>query len=387
MNQQEKNRTELFKQLFLIANNWRHVFYIHTPFCLRKCNYCIYGSKLPSSREELAAFFHTHLPRQIQSYRSVLEQVKFDEIYFGGGTPTIADAQTLENLYGQIPNFQDIPLKGTEFSPYTVTDEHLDLFHRRGFAYASMGVQTLDQRVLQKENRFVVNQDKLDYICRYLEEHHIISNVDLIFFLDTGGPADLEITGKDLDIMMSSIRPVSITLYVNYRVPKSLENRKGVIRLLKAKLEKYPEYRVINSILTDSAVEYDMTNSAEYRLMRNRFDFNFYMLQKVPQIHPFGHNMLAVGEYGNIKPRYNFYYVYDFIDKYQWKDSFKRARELDREFEETRRKLGFPYFDFINPPFFSDETGKEHFKEILTQSGYPYYEFPPGYSEIMRSQP
>ena len=143
-------------------------------------------------------------------------------------------------------------------------------------------------------------------------------------------------------------------------------------------LEKYPEYRIINGILTDSAVDYDMNNSAEYRLMREQFDFNFYMLQKVPQIHPFGHNMLTVGEHGNIKPRYNFYYVYDFIDKYLWKDSFKHARKLDREFAGIRKKLKLPHFDFINKPFFSDETGKERFKDILTQSGYPYYDLQPG---------
>ena len=378
MNNQSKNTADIFNQLFLIENNWQNVLYIHSPFCLRKCHYCIYGSRVPSSMEELENFFHKIISEQIERYKPVLENAVFDQVYFGGGTPTITDAGTLESVYRRIPRFRDIPVRATEVSPYTVTDEHLQLFHEYGFSYVSMGVQTLDKRVLEKENRLAVNNEKLNYLCRRLDEYGTISNVDLIFFLDTGEITDLEITRRDLETMMGSIRPVSMTLYTNYRVPKSFENRKGTIRLVREMLGKYPEYRCINSALDESETEvrYEMENSVEYRLMRTKQDFEFYMLQKVPQIHPYGYNMLAIGEYMNFKPRYNYYYILDFIDKYMWKDCFQRARDLDFGFEETRKQLGLPYRNFReNNKFFIDETGKEKFKDVIKQAGYPYYEF------------
>jgi len=370
-----KSKVDLFNQLFLIECNWQNVFYMHTPFCLRKCHYCIYGSKVPGSREEIKTFYSSVIPRQIAQYKHTLENVKFDQIYFGGGTPTIVDADTLEGVYEKIPNFKDIPIKATEISPYTVTDEHIDLFHKYRFAYVSMGVQTLNKRVLEKENRFVANPEKINYICLRLDEYNIINNIDLIFYLDSGELENLDTSRNDLEIMMSIIRPVSMTLHFNYRIPKSSEKRLAMIKLIKEMLEKYPEYRCINSLLEESEVEFDMANSAEYRLARKREDFLFYMLPKIPQHHSYGHNMLSIGEFKDIKPRYNYYYVYDFMDKYLWKDYYNRTKALNLDFERTREKLGLPHHNFIkNDKFFIDETGKERFKEILKQTGNPYYE-------------
>ncbi len=379
MNNAAKNNTvDVFNRLFQIENNWQNVLYIHTPFCLRKCSYCIYGSKVPSSPAEMEEFYNHILPGQIEEYRPALEKVSFSQVYFGGGTPTIANATTLEKIYQQIPGFMDIPMRTTEISPYTATDEHLDLFREYGFVYVSMGVQTLDKKILEKENRLSVNPEKITYLCRRLDEYNMVSNVDLIFFLDKGSLTDLDITRNDLEEMMKTIRPVSLTLYTNYRVPKDFERRKATIRLIREMLEKYPEYRCINSLLeeSDSEITYDMENSVEYRLMRTQYDFDFYMLQKVPQIHPYGYNMLALGQYLNFRPRYNYYYILDYIEKYKWKDCFLRARELDFGYEETREKLNLPFYDFRkNNNFFCDEAGKEKFKEISKQAGYPYYEF------------
>ncbi|MCK4765244.1 MAG: radical SAM protein [Candidatus Aminicenantes bacterium] len=375
MTDSEKNLVDLFNRLFLIENKWQNVFYMHTPFCLRKCNYCVYGSKVPSSKEELNTFYHKIIPRQIEQYKHTLENVKFDQVYFGGGTPTVGDADILAGIYEQIPNFKDIPLKTTEASPHTITEEHIDLFGQYGFRYVSLGVQTLDKRVLEKENRFVVNRAKLNYIFRQLDRYDIISNTDLIFFLDTDTLKDLEISRNDLDIMMSSIRPVSLTLYSNYRAKKSVENRRGMINVIKEMLEKYPEYRCVNSCLDEAELAYDMENSVEYRLMRKHQDFNFYMLSKVPQSHPHGHNMLAVGEYMHFKPRYNYYFVYDFMDKYTWKDYYNYSKAICEDYERTREKLGLPHSNLIkNHGFFKDENSKNKFKEILKETGNPYHE-------------
>lgn len=368
-------KVELYDKLFTIENNWQNVLYIHTPFCLQKCYYCVYSSKVPKSKDEMDDFYHRHLPAQLEQYKNILENVTFDQLYFGGGTPSIADAETLAGVYKQIPGFKDIPMKTTESSPYTITDEHVDLYHENNFRYVSMGVQTLSKRVLKEQNRLVASEDKLTHLCRRFDEYDMVSNIDLIFYLDKGGPEDLELTRSDLETVMSVIRPVSITLHSNYRVPKSQENRQAMIRLIREMTEKYPEYRCTNAQLQDSDTEYDMVNSAEYRLMRKQQDFNFYMLPKIPQSHTYGHNMIAVGEFGDIKPRDNYYYLFDNVDKYIMKQFYRKLESINTDFEAIRDQLGLKHHNFTaGGNFFKDETGKEKFRALLKQTKYPYYQ-------------
>ena len=371
-----ENRVDLFNQLFLVENNWQKVFYVHTPFCLQRCHYCIYSSRVPGSNQELEAFYGSILPRQVEQYKPILDSVTFDQVYFGGGTPTIVPADTLAGIYERIPHFRAVPLKITEVSPYTVTDEHIDLFHHYGFSYVSMGIQTLDKRVLDKENRLGVSREKIDHICRRLDKYNIIGNVDLIFFLDSGELEELEVTRNDLDIMMSTIRPVSLTLHSNYRLQKSLERRAAMVGLIKEMLAKYPQYRCVNSLLEEAEMEFDTENSAEYRLMRKQEDLNFYMLPKVANTYPYGHNILSIGDYMEVKPWSNYYYIYTLRDKYMWKEYYRQAKTLGTDFERTREKLGLPHHQFTkNGGFFTSEAGKEKFKKILKQTGNPYYEF------------
>ncbi len=371
-----KDKVELFNKLFAISNNWHHVLYVHTPFCVQKCYYCIYQSKEPSDKEEMDTFYNSVLPGQIRQFQPTLETAAFDQVYFGGGTPTIADAHTLEKIYRQIPGFKDIPVKITEASPYTVTDDHLELFHAYGFTYVSLGVQTLSDRILEAQNRKVVSKEKIIHLCRRLEEFNIISNIDLIIYLDTGGLDDVAQTRKDLMEVMSEIRPVSITLHSNYMVEKSLEKQAAMMRLLKEMQELYPEYRCVNALLEESEIEEDMKNAAEYRLMRDRWDFHFYMSPKIPQSHAYGHNMIALGTYEKFKPRYNYYYIFDYMDKYAFNTLVKNYKLISINFEEIRKKLGLPCDKYVTyGDFFKNEEDEEAFKKIVKEAQLPYYKF------------
>jgi coproporphyrinogen III oxidase-like Fe-S oxidoreductase len=368
-----KAGVELFNRLFAIPGNWHNILYVHTPFCVQKCYYCVYSSKEAQSREEMAAFYRSVIPGQIREYQATLETVTFEQVYFGGGTPTIADVQTLEGVYKQIPHFKEIPIKITEASPYTVTDEHIDLFHTYGFTYVSLGVQTLSKRILENQNRKVVEKEKLIHISDRLNRCDIIGNIDLIFYLDTGGLGDLEQTRQDMVEVMEQIKPVSITLHSNYLVEKSLAKQVAMIRLIKEMLAIYPQYRCVNALLEESESEEDMKYAAEYRLMRAHEDFHFYMSPKIPQSHAYGHNMLALGTYEKFKPRYNYYYIFDYMDKYSFKSLLEKYRFIALEFENTRRKLGLPSDRYMTGgDFFKDEEGREKFKKIIKAAGLPY---------------
>jgi coproporphyrinogen III oxidase-like Fe-S oxidoreductase len=323
-----KNKVRLFNQLFSIENNWQNVLYVHTPFCIQKCFYCVYGSKVPSGQQEMDHFYNHVITSQIAQYKITLEKVKFDQVSFGGGTPTIINAYELENLFKKIPGFENIPLKAAEASPYTITDQHIDLFDKYRFTYVSLGVQTLSEPILKAQNRIPVSKEKLNHICRRLDQCNIISNLDLIFFLDTGTIDDMSQANKDLEEVMAFLKPVSITIHSNYKSKKSHEKQEAMRKSIKEMIGKYPEYQCVNSLLDAADIQSDMIGGAEFRLMRTHRDFNFYMIGKIPAALRYGHNVLSLGEYENFKPRSNFFYISDFIDKYALQAMFKRNTPL-----------------------------------------------------------
>jgi coproporphyrinogen III oxidase-like Fe-S oxidoreductase len=370
-----KDRIELFNRLFQIENNWHDILYVHTPFCVQKCYYCVYSSKEPIGPEELDRFYLQVLPQQIERLRPTLEAVNFEQVYFGGGTPSIADPRTLEKVFEQIPNFKNIPVKMTEAAPFTITNEHLALYHKYGFKFVSMGIQSLSPRILEAQNRRYLDEETLRRFCSVLEQYNIISNIDLIFFLDTGRLEDLEQNRKELGEVMTRIRPASITIHSSYMAKKSAEKQLAMIHLIREMQEQFPEYQCTNALLEDSEIDVDIKYAAEYRLMRKEKDFHFYMTPKLPESHRYGHNMVALGTYEKFKPRYNYYYIYDYMDKYSFKAITKKYKFLCTEFKETRKKLNLPSDKYVPAgDFFKTGEAREKFKKTVREVQLPYYE-------------
>lgn len=367
------DQINLFRRLFAIPNRWKNVLYVHAPFCRQKCYYCVYGSKEPDNPAEVLDFYQRRLPAQIQDMGELLPEVPFDQIYFGGGTPTIVDPQVLEGIYNQIPHFDRIPFKAGEASPDTITDEHIDLFARRGFSYISLGVQTLSERVLEANNRPHVSPHRLREICRRLEQGGITANLDLILFLDTGEERDLNITRRDLELLMDDVKPASITLHYHYHIPKRLPLRRAMMETAQEMMGRFPAYSCVNSLLEEEDAREDMLHSAAYRLMRHAKDMDYYMMPKIPWMHPYGHNMLALGEYLQFRVRYNFYYIYDFIDKYTYARVLEQNRSVALDYDRVRRRLGFQpvgYEDMAE--FFADPDGRKQFKQIVAEANLPF---------------
>lgn len=91
--------------------------------------------------------------------------------------------------------------------------------------------------------------------------------------------------------------------------------------------------------------------------------------------HRYGHNMVALGTYEKFKPRCNYYYIYDYMDKYSFKSLTKKYTFLYTEFEETRSKLGLLTDKYVTTgQFFKSEEGRKKFKEIIRETQLPYYE-------------
>ena len=73
------------------------MFYIHIPFCIRKCLYCDFFSQTDTALSELYA---DEVIREAEKYKGF----KADSIYIGGGTPTSVPKALVKIMSG----FRDI---------------------------------------------------------------------------------------------------------------------------------------------------------------------------------------------------------------------------------------------------------------------------------------
>ncbi|MBC7287181.1 MAG: radical SAM family heme chaperone HemW [Armatimonadetes bacterium] len=118
--------------------------YVHFPFCIKKCHYCDFNSRVAASAER--DLYLTALSREIEKRAAEWDGVQFETVYFGGGTPTtyppgvlVWVLEYLREHYCVVPD-AEITL---EANPDTVTPGDLDALLEAGFNRLSLGVQSL----------------------------------------------------------------------------------------------------------------------------------------------------------------------------------------------------------------------------------------------------
>ena len=126
--------------------------YIHVPFCVRKCAYCDFYSH-PADRASRDAYFDM-LSEEISLSPYTGRGVS--SVFFGGGTPSAVEAEEIRRIMDQLKReFKLLP--GAEVSievnPGTVTKEKLSAYREAGFNRLSLGLQSADDKMLEKLGR------------------------------------------------------------------------------------------------------------------------------------------------------------------------------------------------------------------------------------------
>jgi oxygen-independent coproporphyrinogen-3 oxidase len=124
--------------------------YVHVPFCAQKCEYCAFFSEA-SSGELINRYVNT-LQRELEIVAGDLHP---RTIFFGGGTPSLLNLRQWESLLGTM---ERLGLSGAEeftveCNPATVSLEKAKLLRSLGVNRISMGVQSLDESLLDRLGR------------------------------------------------------------------------------------------------------------------------------------------------------------------------------------------------------------------------------------------
>jgi oxygen-independent coproporphyrinogen-3 oxidase len=156
--------------------------YVHVPFCAHKCEYCAFYSEASSG--ELINRFVAALIREMEL---VAPDVRPDTIFFGGGTPSLLNLRQWESLLSAMQRLHLVSAGEwtIESNPATVSLDKARLWRDLGVNRVSMGVQSLDERLLDRLGR-IHSRDQVFKSFDTLRTAGFDNiNVDLMFAIPT----------------------------------------------------------------------------------------------------------------------------------------------------------------------------------------------------------
>jgi oxygen-independent coproporphyrinogen III oxidase len=156
--------------------------YLHVPFCAHKCEYCAFYSAVP--KEDLVGRYVNALVRELEF---VAHELKPKTVFFGGGTPSLLNLKQWEQI---LKAFERLGLLGAEewtveCNPATVSADKAKLLRDFGVNRVSMGVQSLDERLLERLGRIHSREQVFKSFDTLRAAGFANVNVDLMFAIPT----------------------------------------------------------------------------------------------------------------------------------------------------------------------------------------------------------
>ena len=124
--------------------------YVHVPFCAQKCEYCAFFSEASSGE-----LINRYVDALIRELELVAPELLPKTIFFGGGTPSILNLRQWEKI---LRTMEQLGLLGAEeftveCNPATISLDKAKLLRSLGVNRISMGVQSLDEGLLDRLGR------------------------------------------------------------------------------------------------------------------------------------------------------------------------------------------------------------------------------------------
>lgn len=125
--------------------------YIHWPFCVKKCPYCDFNSFVNHNTHH-DDWNNAYLKVIEKHYSQHLRNKNITSIFFGGGTPSLAEPQMIENILNTLQSITtfavDIEIT-LEANPTSIEKQKFQGFKNAGINRVSLGIQSLRNKNLQ----------------------------------------------------------------------------------------------------------------------------------------------------------------------------------------------------------------------------------------------
>lgn len=155
--------------------------YFHIPFCKQACHYCDFhfSTSLQYKKEVLAA-----MKKEIALRAAYLEDKQVSSIYFGGGTPSILEADEIMELIDQVSQYFEIDNQAEitlEANPDDLDKNRVHALRQAAVNRFSIGIQSFYEEDLRWMNRAHNAEEALSSIKRVQDAGFENITCDLIY--------------------------------------------------------------------------------------------------------------------------------------------------------------------------------------------------------------
>ena len=296
--------------------------YIHIPFCTVKCLYCDFYSI--TEREDSIQRFINAITKEIETCNADVSKWTIDTIFIGGGTPSLLNGKQIEKIISALSKKYDLTnlIEFTiEVNPGEAPIEHLKLYKNSGINRLSIGVQSLEPKLLKFLSRIHDRKEVFQTYENARAAGYDNINMDLIH----------SIPGQTLKLLESDLKEI-VKLKPEHISAYSLTVEKGteLFGMVKKKIVSMPKEE-INAKFFESTIEKLTSNGYDLYEISN---FSKPGLQCKHNIH-----------YWNIEPYLGFGpSAHSFDNIYRWNntknlDTYLRGIESNRSVKSNVESL------------------------------------------------
>ncbi|MGA9048343.1 MAG: coproporphyrinogen III oxidase family protein [Dehalococcoidia bacterium] len=154
--------------------------YIHIPFCRTLCPFCCFNRYL--FKEDQARSYFADLRKEVDMYSAL--GFKFNDFYFGGGTPTVL-MDELSGFIGYLRTKFEVKRISLETTPRELTADTIAQLQWLGINRLSVGVQSFDNTLLKAMGRTLFKGEDSIEKLKLVQGKFDTVNVDLMFNFPT----------------------------------------------------------------------------------------------------------------------------------------------------------------------------------------------------------
>ncbi len=274
--------------------------YLHVPFCTKRCGYCSFNTA-PDAPGAVERFLPALLGEiDLVAGAPWAGAVDLRSVFLGGGTPSLLPAEAMADILERLRLRFGVEAGAeitVECNPESVSLERLAGYRRAGVTRISLGVQSLDDRILPTLDRLhSAAQARRAYDDARAAGFDDVS-VDLIYGLPGLDLATWEETVK----RALGWEPDHLSAYALTLDEGSLWNSAGVTRL-PAEETVTAQYGRLTELAAEAGFEhYEVSNYARpgHRSTHNQI---YWRAEEYLGLGPGACGFLGDVRYGNVKP-------------------------------------------------------------------------------------
>ncbi|NLN96790.1 MAG: radical SAM family heme chaperone HemW [Eubacteriaceae bacterium] len=238
-------------------------FYVHLPFCIKKCHYCDFLS-FSQWEENLVNLYVGRLVTEILNLNN--SHMVLDTIYFGGGTPSSIPPYFIKKIVESIEKHFDIAKdaeRTIELNPATGLQSSIAQYKEMGFNRVSVGLQSAENHLLTLLGRAHLYEDFLRTYEMLSEEGFQNLSVDVMYGLPEQSLSDLVRTIKAVTDLenIKHISAYSLILENNTVLAQRVE--KGQLVLPTEEDERKAHYLLREELMNKGFAQYEISNYAQ----------------------------------------------------------------------------------------------------------------------------